>query len=181
MSEIELQFLDESTFVNEEFHASNVSPRQFDEFLANGWRHFGTHFFRYSFGFYQNSIRTVIPLRVCLRNYAHSKSHRRIIRKNEDLRTIIRPTEITNEKVELFERHKLRFDHGIPDSLHDFLALAPAAVPVEGMEICVYDKQRLIAASFFDVGETSISGIYGMFAPRRKPPKFGNIHNAERN
>lgn len=31
--------------INEEFHAENVTSPQLDLLLADGWRHFGTHFF----------------------------------------------------------------------------------------------------------------------------------------
>lgn len=173
MSENDLSFLETASFINEEFQALEVSPRQMDSLLAKGWRHFGTHFFRYSFGFYRNTIRHVTPLRIKLADYSISKSHRRIVKKNEDLRTIIRPIEITSEKEELFNRHKVRFDHGIPDNVFDFLSFSPSNVPGEGWEVCVYDHSKLLAASFFDVGESSISGIYGMFAPEENRRSLG--------
>ncbi len=31
--------------INEEFFADGVRPAQMDDLLAEGWRHFGTHFF----------------------------------------------------------------------------------------------------------------------------------------
>ncbi len=165
--------LDEISFINEEFYTLETSPRQIDVLLANGWRHFGTQFFRYSFGFYRNEIRRVIPLRIRLSDFSISKNQRRILRKNQDLQTIIRPIEITKEKENLFERHKVRFDHGIPESIFDFLSFSPSTIPCEAWEICVYEKNKLLAASFFDVGENSTSGIYAMFAPEEKQRSLG--------
>jgi arginine-tRNA-protein transferase len=110
------------SFINEEFYASVVAPQQLDALLADGWRHFGTHFFRYNLGFYEREIRLVIPLRVDLTSFAFSKSQRRIVGKNQDLRTVVRPIEITAEKESLFERHKQRFKEGVPDSLTIFLS-----------------------------------------------------------
>ncbi|HEX8637203.1 MAG TPA: hypothetical protein VF692_03995 [Pyrinomonadaceae bacterium] len=153
------------SFVNEEFYASRVAPRQLDALLADGWRHFGTHFFRYNLGFYEREIRLVIPLRINLRNFAISKSQRRVVCKNQDLRTVIRPIEITHEKEALFERHKQRFKEGVPDSLYDFLSFDAARVPCPAKEVCVYEEEKLLAASFFDVGEKSVSGVYAMFEP----------------
>jgi arginine-tRNA-protein transferase len=165
MFENDFLFPDEISFINEEFHTLETSPRQFDFLLENGWRHFGTQFFRYNFGFYRREIRRVIPLRIRLSDFSISKSQRRILRRNQDLRTVIRPIEITEEKEVLFERHKNRFDYGVPDSIFDFLSFSPSNVPCEALEVCVYNRGKLLAASFFDVGETATSGIYAMFAP----------------
>ena len=89
------------------------------------------------------------------------------------MRTVIRPIEITEEKEALFEKHKKRFDHGIPNSIFDFLSFSPANIPCEALEVCVYDKKKLLAASFFDVGANSTSGIYAMFAPEENRRSLG--------
>jgi arginine-tRNA-protein transferase len=78
---------------------------------------------------------------------------------------VIRPITVTPEVESLFERHKQRFDHGVPDSIYDFLSCEPASVPCAAMEIRVESKEDLLAVSFFDVGERSTSGIYAMFDP----------------
>lgn len=158
-------FTPDFRFINEEFYAEQVAPQQLDALLEKGWRHFGAHFFRYNLGFYREEIRLVIPLRIRLENFAFSKSQRRILRKNEDLQIFIRPVRITPETEILFERHKQRFDHGIPDSVYDFLDLDAANVPCKTLECAVYLENTLVAVSFFDVGEVSVSGIYACFAP----------------
>ena len=152
-------------FINEEFYAESVTPIQIDRLLEDGWRHFGTHFYRYSLGFYRDEIRHVIPLRIRLSDFSLSKSQRRILNRNADLKAVIQPIEITAETESLFDRHKTRFDHGVPNSIYDFLSSEPATVPCEAMEVFVFDKDRLLAASFFDAGKTSTSGIYAMFEP----------------
>lgn len=161
------------SFVNEEFYAAVVAPQQLDALLENGWRHFGTHFFRYNLAFYKNEIRRVFPLRIRLSDFSFSKSQRRVLRKNQDLRAIIRPIEINAEKEILFERHKRRFNDNIPFSLYDFLSFDAASVPCKASEICVYRENDLLAASFFDVGERAVSSIYAMFAPEETSRSLG--------
>ncbi len=163
----------DTPFINDEFHAESVSPAQMDGLLAGGWRHFGTHFFRYSFGIYDMEIRNVIPLRIRIADFSLSKSQRRVLRRNSDLEVLVRPVEITPEKEELFERHKLRFDHGVPNSIYDFLSREPACLPCDALEAAVYDRGRLLATSFFDVGERAISGIYAMFEPTESRRSLG--------
>lgn len=151
--------------VNEEFYTAQISAQQLDELLADGWRHFGEHFFRYNIGVHENQLRRVLPLRIRLANFAVSKSQRRVLKKNQDLHAVVRPVEITPEKKDLFERHKRRFKHNIPDSLDDFLSFAPAEIPCEALEVSVYKEQKLLAASFFDNGAQSVSAVYAMFDP----------------
>lgn len=161
------------SFINEEFRLSKASPPQMDALLERGWRHFGTHFFRYNLGFYENEICRVFPLRIRLSDFSYSKSQRRIFKKNQDFQSVVRPIEITEEKENLFDRHKRRFKSGVPDSLYDFLSFDAANVPCEAFEVCVYAKENLLAVSFFDVGETAISSVYAMFAPEEGRRSLG--------
>lgn len=159
--------------INEEFRAAQVSPQRLDELLASGWRHFGEQFFRYNIGIHENELRRVLPLRIRLADFALSKSQRRVLKKNQDLQTFIRPIEITPEKEVLFETHKKRFKNNIPDSLDDFLSFMPAEVPCEALEVCVYEPGGLLAASFFDVGAATVSAVYAMFDPRETSRSLG--------
>lgn len=157
--------LDRLELINEEFYTDRVTPEAMDILLADAWRHFGTHFTRYNFGIHEGEIRRVMPLRVRVQNFKLSKSQRRIIRKNADLETLIRPIELTGETHDLVERHKKRFTFGVPNSIYDFLSNEPASTPGTAYEIRVSREGKLLAASFFDVGITAISSIYGIFDP----------------
>jgi len=152
-------------FINEEFFAERVTPQQLDTLLADGWRHFGEQFFRYSLGVHEDEIRRVIPLRIRLANFSPSKSQRRVLRQNADLDVTIHPVEVTDESADLFQRHKQRFKFGVPDSLFDFLSDDPANVPCEALEVAVHQHGDLVAASYFDVSANSLSAVYGMFNP----------------
>ena len=170
------------TFINEEFHSDKIDPSQLDELLAQGWRHFGTQFFRYSLGIHEFDIRRVIPLRVRLEQFSLSKSQRRILNRNQDASVEIRPIEITDEAMYLFDRHKRRFSLGVPNSIYDFLSEEPASVPCEALEVSVRLDGSLVAASYFDVGERSVSAVYGMFHPefpRRSLGIFTMLHEIE--
>jgi len=173
MLENEIYPTDGLFFINEEFYTLKASPKQMDALWANGWWHFGTQFFRYNLTFYNGGICQVFPLRIRLSDFCLSKNKRRINKKNQDLRTIIRPIKITKEKEILFEQHKRRFKHNMPFSLYDFLSFDAERVPCEALEVCVYDKEKLLAVSFFDVGETAISSIYAMFAPEESSRSLG--------
>ena len=160
-------------FINEQFLADNVSPRQLDQLLASGWRHFGTHFFRYSYGFYELDVRCVLPLRVRLSDFSLSKSQRRTLNKNFDIETVIRPIVVKPETESLFDRHKQRFKAGVPNSVYDFISHCPDSEPCCAREAAAYHQERLLALSYFDLGERSCSGIYAMFDPQEVSRRLG--------
>ncbi len=165
--------LDEFPLIDEEFHTDFARPDQTDMLLENGWRHFGTHFYRYNIGFYRSDFRRVIPLRIRLSEFSLSKSQRRVLRRNNGLTVEIKPIEIDCGVDELFDRHKRRFDHGVPDSIYDFLSRDPARSPCEAKEIRVTDGDNLLGVSYFDIGKNATSGIYAMFEPEEKNRSLG--------
>ena len=165
--------VDRLEIINEEFDATTVTPEQYDFLLAHAWRHFGSHFFRYNFGIYEDEIRRVIPLRIRLADLKISKSQRRVLRRNADLEVSIGPYKITSETHELFERHKRRFKTGVPDTIYDFIARDAASSPTELLEISVRDNGKLLATSFFDLAECSVSAIYGCFDPEETRRSLG--------
>jgi len=165
--------LDRLDIINEEFYAERIEPATYDILLADAWRHFGSHFFRYNFGVYENEIRRVMPLRIRVRDLVLSKSQRRVLRRNADLETAIAPINITDETHDLFQRHKQRFKSGIPDTIYDFLSRDPANGPTPGFEVSVRRNGKLLAVSFFDLGRTSISSIYGIFDPDERTRSLG--------
>ena len=160
-------------YINEAFEADKVTPGQLDVLLANGWRHFGTYFFRYNLGLLDLDIRHVIPLRTRLSEFSLSKSQRRVLKKNDDLDIVIRPIEIDDDAEALFHRHKQRFDHNIPESIFDFLPPDAACAPCESKEIRVCKDGELIAASYFDSGTRTASGVYAIFEPAEASRRLG--------
>lgn len=144
-----------------------------DQLLAEGWRHFGEHFFRYNLGIFNDEIRRVYALRIDLSRFSFSKSQRRTLNRNNDLETVFRPAAITAETIALFELHKHRFSFGVPESIFDFMSAEPAMTPNETLECAVLDGGRLVATSFFDVGSNAVSSIYGMFDPSEVRRRLG--------
>lgn len=160
-------------FINEEFTESSVTPNELDRLLANGWRHFGPQFFRYNLAIYDDEIRRVIPLRIHLSDFKLSHSQRRVLKKNADVETEMGPVRITPEIEDLFRRHRKRFKQHPPESVYTFLSPDPSKEPCEILQMAVRKNERLIAASFFDVGAVTLSGIYAMFDPEESGRGLG--------
>lgn len=160
-------------FLHQTFEKRHVPPGQMDVLWANGWRHFGTHFFRYSLAEHREQICSVIPLRVDLQHFTPSRSQKRALARNRDIEFIIRDTVVDAAKEALFLRHRERFEDNVPDSLHTFLSREPATVPCRNLELCVYEGGRLLAASFLDLGQTATSAVYAIFEPDEHKRSLG--------
>jgi arginine-tRNA-protein transferase len=146
-------------------HCPWVSDSDLDLLLADGWRHFGSYFFRDTEAWYEHRPVNIIPLRIRLADFRPSKGQEKIIRKNKEVRVVVQAAFIDEQKHRLFEQHKQRFKDNVPNSLYNFLSENPAEAPTRVKEIGLYDGERLFAVSFFDVGEAALSSIYAMFDP----------------
>lgn len=160
-------------FINEYFLRHRVEPEQMDKLWAQGWRHFGEYFFRYSIAHHNDGAQTVIPLRIDLTKFELSRSQKRALNRNRDLTVVVRPSFIDEFKKQLFHRHKRRFNHNVPDSILDFMSDRPAEVPCTNREIAVFADEKLIAVSFLDVGQASTSSVYAMFEPAESKRSLG--------
>lgn len=150
-------------YINETFDAQKITMTELELLLSDGWRHFGTLFFRYNLGVYQQEIRRVIPLRIRLSDLSFSKSQRRNMLRNRDLIVVRKPLSVTADSHRLFEQHKLRFTEHIPNDITEFVPMRAVDSPSQTEQFSIYDGEDLIAESYFDISEKSISGIYAMF------------------
>ena len=151
--------------VNEYFFCDAVSPLQIDGLWAKGWRHFGTYFFRYSSVQRAGEVYTVLPLRVRLTTFTPSRSQKRVLRRNRDLRASLVPAFVNDEANALFERHKVRFADNVPESLYTFVSQQPARVPCECLSLCLHEAESLVGVSYLDVGAKACSSVYQCFDP----------------
>lgn len=144
-----------------------VSPEEMDRLWADGWRHFGRDFFRYSLQpSERGGMEVILPLRLDVAAFRPSKSQRRVRRRNADADLRIVPATVDGVREALFLRHRERFTENIPESLRVFLPEAePDRVPCPCFSVEVRCGGRLAAVSYFDAGATAISSVYALFDP----------------
>jgi arginyl-tRNA--protein-N-Asp/Glu arginylyltransferase len=160
--------------LDDAFICDSVPADIMDGLWAAGWRHFGRYFFRYSSQpGEQGGAQTITPLRIDLASCSFTKSQRRVLARNADLRHNIAPARLDDGLRVMFQHHKRRFTHNIPGALETFLGPDPATGPCECRMLRVFDDERLIAASFFDVGQRAASSIYGIFDPDERKRSLG--------
>jgi arginyl-tRNA--protein-N-Asp/Glu arginylyltransferase len=155
------------------FQALHAPPQAMDDLWAEGWRHFGAEFFRYSVSPQADGWQTIVPLRLDLAGLTLTKSQRRVLRKNEDVDLRIVPATISIEAKAMFQRHKERFTENVPEALTTFLSTEPGTVPCRCMEFQAWVAGELAAISYLDLGEKAVSSVYGMFDPEHARRSLG--------
>lgn len=164
-----------SPILNQAFHCPSVPADVMDRLWEAGWRHFGANFYRYSLSVDDGGVRTITPLRLDLTQFRASKSQRRVLRKNEDLRCEFLPATLSMQARMMFQRHKTRFKDNVPDDLDTFLSESPATVPCTCQECRIYLGQELIAISYLDLGQEATSAVYGLFEPEHSARSLGTL------
>ena len=158
---------------DEHFVSWEQTPEQMDALWEKGWRHFGPIFYRYRQCLTSAGIRNVLPLRMDVNLFEPSASQRRLLRKNGDLDIRVKTAELLEDRLRLFDLHKQRFAENVPNSLEDFLGPAPHAGPCQTLELGAFLGDRLLAASYLDVGATGVSSIYAFFDPEEHRRSLG--------
>ena len=148
---------------SEIFYQNYVSSQELDELLMDGWRHHGFEFFRYRTYDHEQQLHNVVPLRIRLNGFKFSKNQRRILKRNNDIKFQFRRAEISAMEENLFENHKKKFIKNPPENLYDFLTPIPGFLPCDNFECIIIKEEKMIAASFLDIAETSTSSVYAMF------------------
>jgi leucyl-tRNA---protein transferase len=147
-------------------YINKLSPQQLDLLLADGWRHFGTYFFRDKLNTLKRELCWVTPIRINLAKFQMSKSHKKLLRRNAQTKVVYRDAFIDAEKEAMFFKHITRFAQNQPSSIFDFLSPNPATEPCHTIEVALYNENNdFYGVSFLDVGEKATSSIYAMFDP----------------
>lgn len=135
----------------------DVTPAEFDELMAAGWYHYDQKFRRYNFRPNLNSI----PLRICLRDFRLSKSQRKVLRINADLNIEQQPllVEKGSDECTLFGRHNRRFGNAAP------VVVRLPSGQGRNRKFRVSDRNRLIAASYMEIGASASHAYYATFDP----------------
>jgi leucyl-tRNA---protein transferase len=160
-------------FINEAGELEQASPELMDRCWSEGWRHFGSYFFRYSRMSEARGFKTITPLRMRLEDFELSTSQARVMKRNANLELRIQDASIDLEKCNLFTLHSQRFSENVPDSLYSFLGFQPATVPCQTKELALFKEGRLIGVTFLDIGANSSSSIYSIYDPFESKHSLG--------
>lgn len=120
---------------------------------------FTTHFL-----FFDDQLYNAVWLRLPLTDYKFRKSLRKIKNKVENnFRVSIDKASFSDEKEQLFEAYKLQFKGNLHSSLRTYMLDDEFHNVYNTYQCCVYDGEKLIAFSFFDIGLKSTASILAAY------------------
>ena len=140
-----------------------------DAWWEKGWSHSAFEFTRNDSDNYDGRLWRTFRTRYRLKDFVLSKSLRRVLKKNADLKSIIRPCRITSRKQSLYEKHYARYGEKPYETLFQKYH-CPGRYPTKDMELCILKNRRLVGSSFFEVSERGIqskSAIWDIDEPQR--------------
>jgi len=150
----------------EKHYPEIMRPEELDAYLARGWYRMGQTIFTTHFLCFGEQFYSAVWVRLPLRGYSFRKSLRKIIRRvQRDFTVSFQPAQIDRDKEHLYRRYKAAFPGMLAPSLSDSLLDGEEFNIYDTYEVTVHDGERLIAASFFDLGQDSIASIMGIYDP----------------
>ncbi len=144
-----------------------------DVYLVNGWFRAGQYIYTLKTITLKGNLYSPIRIRLPLKDYEFRKSLRKVLKKNRHFKTVIQEATITDEKEALYQKFILRFDDYIAPTLRESLLDGGATSIYDTYEAAVYDKDRLIAISYFDLGYKAMASIMGVFDPEYNAYSLG--------
>ena len=153
-----------------------LSPESLDWHLAKGWYRMGSTIFTTHFLFFQSRPYSAIWIRLDLADFSFSKSQRKLLRKNSELFEVtIAPRVIDDEHEDLYRRYAADFDGRLSPTIADSLEDYDGEVVFDTWETSVRDRVsgKLVACSYFDLGETAAASILGIFDPKLRSFSLG--------
>lgn len=151
--------------IDERMPMEATDPEQFDQYLQSGWRLLGYSYIRHNITFCRGEVCNTIPMRIRLQDFTFSESQLKLMRKKSRPRFEINAINLSPHTEYLFEKHCDRLTEQRPASIFSFLSPHAAHVPVNGLEIRLFDDDQHFASSFMHLGKQSVSGTYCVFDP----------------
>ena len=145
---------------------SECSTVYCDQLVSQGWRRFGGMFFRPVCA----DCTACESIRIDVPRYEFSRSEKRVLRKNADLRVIIRRPSMTQHHLDLFIRyhrymHEKRGWKEQPVTPRNYYTSFVHGFNAFGYEVLYFDHDRLIGVDLIDILPSGISSIYFYYDP----------------
>ena len=120
------------------------------------------------------ALWSVVNIRLKLADFELRKSQRKCRRKVEsEFKVVIQPAQLDFRREALYQQHKSRFKGFVHNTLGEYLHAGFNRTVFNTMEVAVYDGLKLIAVSFFDLGEQSMASLLALYDEAYAPYSLG--------
>jgi arginyl-tRNA--protein-N-Asp/Glu arginylyltransferase len=145
---------------------SECSSAYCDHLIRRGWRRFGEMFFRPVCA----GCTACESVKIDVTQYRFSRSEKRVLKKNSDLKVLIRRPGMTQTHLDLFiayhhHMHQRRGWEEQPVTPHNYYTSFVQGHNDFGYEVLYFDNERLIGVDLIDMLPSGISSIYFYYDP----------------
>lgn len=156
---------------------ATMSAGEYQDRLAQGWRHFGYSLFRPQCA----SCRACQSLRVLVERFRPNRSQRRAWQANQDVKVTIGEPSVSDEKLELYDRfHQFQVgfknwpEHAPKEEDSYLESFVDNPVPTDEWRYTVED--RLIGVGYVDRLPQALSAIYFYYDPDERERSLGTFN-----
>ncbi len=143
-----------------------IIGKDLDEYLAKGWYRMGNSIFTCQFLLQKRELFSATWIRLHLKDFSFNKRNRKTLSRNgKRFHYKVSKATFTEEKEQLYKKYRESFDGFISENLIANLHEGDQKDVFDTWNIEVYEGEKLVALSFFDVGDTSIASILGIYDP----------------
>lgn len=123
-----------------------------------------------------DEVYSVVNIRLNMEDFKLRKSQKKLLRKASDKFDIQYGKATPNEEKErLYQQHKHRFKGFIHGSLEEYLYANFGESVFDTREVCVYDGDKLVAVSYFDLGDRGMASLLGLYDEDYKSWSLGKV------
>jgi len=151
-----------------------LSDEAYEEMLQRGWRRFGYQFFRPVC----SACTRCQSMRVLVDECEGSRSQKRALKANSDLRVILQKPSLSQDHLKLFDEYHedMKTRKGWPDhptDVEQYYMSFVANASSYGWELLFVEGESLIAVGLIDILPKSISSVYFYYDPTKRHRGLG--------
>jgi arginine-tRNA-protein transferase len=151
-----------------------LSRAELDAYLARGWFRIGGVLITTEFLTWEGEVCSVVWTRLPLRDYAFKRSLQKLMARNTRLfSTTVGPAVIDERREALYARYCAAVGGQRSPTLERFLGDPERRQLFDTREIAVFSGDTLVAFSWFDLGETSVQSLLGVYDPDHAEHSLG--------
>jgi len=154
------------SYFAEKHYPEVLLPEDLDAYLERGWYRMGQTIFTTHFLCFDKGFFSAIWVRLDLLDFQFNKRQRKLLHRNgRQFRISWQPATITPEKEQLYRRYRANFPGVLSPSLRENLLDGEEYNIFSTYEITIYDRDKLVGLSYFDLGQHSAASIMGVYDP----------------
>jgi arginine-tRNA-protein transferase len=143
-----------------------LAPAELDEYLARGWYRMGQALITTDLLAWRGELRSTIWTRLDVRGHRFPRSVRKLMASNgRRFQVRVGALVMDDAREALYARYLEKVGGERVDNLLDVVGGAAGLALFDTREISVWSEDRLIAFSWFDLGERSAESLIGVYDP----------------